>query len=139
MPTKTEQVEHLLRAFWASDWDATMAPFAEDAVYEDPLLAEPAVGKTAILEVFRYCHEWGRLQGSIRNLIESDRCVAAELRIQGTVIGPIEGMSPNVVGKTFDFVEADVFEFNAEGLITRETIYPDVGTLLKQLDEPGTR
>ncbi len=133
MPTKSVQVEALLRAFWASDWPTTMQAFHEDAVYEDPLLPEPAVGKTAILDVFRYCHEWGQIEGEIHNLIEAECCVVAELRIRGIVIGRIKGMSPDVVGKTFDFAEADVFEFDSAGRIRRETIYPDVVTLMKQL------
>ena len=135
MSSKTASVKMMLEAFWAGDWQAAMRHFAEGAVYEDPLLPEPAKGKAAILDVFRYCHKWGELEGEIRRLFGADDFVVAELRIRGTVIRPLRGMDESVVGKRFDFSEADVFEFNANGEILRETIYPDALTLLRQLGQ----
>ena len=41
----------------------------------------------------------------------------------------------DVVGKQFDFVEADVFEFDSDGKIRRESIYPDALTLMRQLGQ----
>ncbi len=135
MSAPTAAVRQLLEAFWVSDWERTMEHFADDAVYEDPLLPAPAAGKVAILDVFKYCHQWGRLEGEIRNIFGSGNLVVAELRLRGTVIGPIEGLPEDVVGKQFDFVEADVFEFDSDGKIHRESIYPDALTLMRQLGQ----
>lgn len=135
MADLTDHVRDLLDAFWQGDWDRTMQYFAEDAIYEDPLLAEPVRGRNGILDVFKYCHAWGRIEGEIRSLVGDDRIAAAELRIRGAVIGPIEGLPDDVVGRTFDFAEVDVFEFNADGKVQRETIYPDVTTLMRQLGQ----
>ena len=133
MSDRSADIRRLLQAFWASDWDTAMALFAEDAIYEDPLLTEPARGKPAILDVFKYCHHWGRLEGEIRSCFSDGRFAVAELRIRGTMIAPADRMPDQVVGRRFDFVEADVFEFDAAGEIARETIYPDVHTFLQQI------
>ena len=138
MSDRSADIRRMLKAFWASDWDTAMALFADDAIYEDPLLAAPARGKQAILDVFKYCHQWGRLDGEIRSCFSDGHSAVAELRIRGTMIAPAEGMPSDVVGRRFDFVEADVFEFNAAGKIARETIYPDVHTFLQQIGlQPG--
>lgn len=128
-------VRGLLEAFWSKDWGRVMASFAEEASYEDPLLPGPVRGKEAILQVFQYCHEWGSYRGEITNIFGGDNFAVAELRIRGTVRKPPEGMPESVVGKSFDFVEADVFEFNSEGKIIRETIYADALTLMRQLGQ----
>ncbi len=133
MSDHSTNIRQMLEAFWASDWEKAMVFFADEAVYEDPLLTEPARGKEAILAVFKYCHQWGRLEGAIRSCFSGDHFAVAELRIRGTMIAPAEGMPPEVVGKRFDFVEADVFELNSAGKIVRETIYPDVYTFLRQI------
>ncbi len=135
MAEPTEQVRDLLAAFWQGDWDRTMQHFADDVIYEDPLLDEPVHGKAGVLEVFKYCHTWGRIEGDIRNLVGDERIAVAELRIRGAVIGPIAGLPDTVVGRTFDFAEVDVFEFDAGGKVRRETIYPDVTTLMRQLGQ----
>lgn len=113
-----------------------MGYFAEDALYVDPLLPEPVRGRQAIRDVLAYCHEWGTYRGEIVNLFGSGRFVTAELRIRGTVRKPPEGMSEAVVGKEFDFIEADVFEFGDDEKVVRETIYADALTLMRQLGEP---
>ena len=136
MADLTDHVRDLLVAFWQGDWDRTMEHFADDAIYEDPLLDEPVRGKQGILDVFKYCHAWGRIEGEIRSLVGDDRLAVAELRIRGTVIGPIDGLPDDVLGRNFDFAEADVFEFDAEGKVRRETIYPDVTRLMRQLGQP---
>jgi steroid delta-isomerase-like uncharacterized protein len=129
-------VERFLSAFWDSRWEELMGYLADDAVYVDPLLPAPVRGKGAIRDVLAYCHDWGTYRGEITNLFGSGRHVTAELRIVGTVKKPPEGMSQAVVGKEFDFIEADVFEFDANGRIARETIYADALTLMRQLGEP---
>ena len=135
MPDLVDRVRDLLGAFWQGDWDRTMQHFADDAVYEDPLLTDPVRGKDGILDVFKYCHDWGRIEGEIRSLVGDDRIAIAELRIRGAVIGPIEGLPDDVLGRTFDFAEVDVFEFDADGKVRRETIYPDLTTLMRQLGQ----
>ena len=136
MNDNCEFVERFLAAFWDSRWDELMGYLAEDALYVDPLLPAPIQGKRAIRDVLAYCHEWGSYRGEIRNVFGSGPYVTAELRITGHVKKPPEGMSDAVVGKEFDFMEADVFEFDADGRIARETIYADALTLMRQLGEP---
>jgi steroid delta-isomerase-like uncharacterized protein len=136
MSDRCELVKQFLEAFWAARWDEVLDRLAEDALYIDPLLPEPVRGRHAIQAVLAYCHEWGSYRGQIQNLFGSDRFVTAELRITGSVTRPPEGMSPAVVGKQFDFLEADVFEFDEEDHVVRETIYADALTLMKQLGEP---
>ncbi len=130
-----EIVRRALEAFWGSRWEELRGYFAGDAVYVDPLLPEPVRGWSAIRDVLAYCHEWGSYHGEIVNLFGTGRFVTAELRIRGSVRRPPEGMSEAVVGKHFDFIEADIFEFGEHGKIVRETIYADGLTLMRQLGE----
>ncbi len=136
MSDAVDTVRRFLAAFWASRWDEVMDCLGVDALYVDPLLPEPVRGKEAIRDVLAYCHEWGEYSGEIRNVFGSGRLVTAELRIRGRVKRPPEGMTEAVVGKEFDFLEADVFELDEGGLIVRETIYADALTLMHQLGEP---
>ena len=136
MSEQCEIVRRLLASFWDSRWEELMGYFAEDALYVDPLLPEPVRGRQAIRDVLAYCHEWGTYRGEIVNLFGSGRFVTAELRIRGRVRKPPEGMSEAVVGKEFDFIEADVFEFGDDDRVVRETIYADALTLMRQLGEP---
>jgi SnoaL-like domain len=130
-----EIVKNYLGAFWDLRWDELVGYLDDHAVYVDPLLPEPVRGKEAILEVLAYCHEWGEYKGELVSIFGSDTHVAAELRIRGRVVKPPEGMSEKVVGKTFDFVECDVFELNAEKRIVRQTIYADGLSLQRQIGE----
>lgn len=135
MSERCETVRRYLAAFWDSRWEDLLVCLADDAVYVDPLLPEPVRGKSAIRDVLAYCHEWGEYSGEIRNVFGSGSFVTAELRIHGRVKKPPEGMTEAVAGKEFDFIEADVFEFDERGLIVRETIYADGLTLERQLGE----
>jgi steroid delta-isomerase-like uncharacterized protein len=130
-----EVVRSYLAAFWESRWDVLLGHLADDALYVDPLLPEPVRGKTAIRDVLAYCHEWGEYSGRVVTLFASDSLVAAELRIQGRVTRPPDGMSDAVVGKAFDFIECDVFELDEERRIVRQTIYADGLSLQRQLGE----
>jgi steroid delta-isomerase-like uncharacterized protein len=122
-------VRRYLDAFWNSRWDDVTACLADDALYVDPLLPEPVRGQAAIRAVLAYCHEWGAYQGTIVSLFGSGRHVAAELQIRGSVKAAPEGMSEAVVGKEFAFVECDVFQFDRDARIVRQTIYADAMTL----------
>jgi hypothetical protein len=130
-----ETVASYLGAFWELRWDDLLAHLDDRAVYVDPLLPAPVEGKEAICDVLVYCHEWGEYTGELVSIFGSDTHVAAELRIRGRVVKPPEGMSETVVGKTFDFVECDVFELNAEKKIVRQTIYADALSLQHQIGE----
>ncbi len=135
MTDHCQDVRDLLAAFWESRWDDCIAHFSVDALYEDPLLPEPVHGKQGILDIFKYCHSWGTYRGEIRGIFCTDRLATAELRIRGRVTSPPDGMPDSVVGKEFDFAEADVFEFDDSGRVVRETIYADVYTLMRQLGQ----
>lgn len=136
MSDRCDIVRRFLAAFWESRWEELMGFLADGAVYVDPLLPEPVHGKASIREVLAYCHEWGTYRGEILNVFGSGAFVTAELRIRGRVKKPPEGMSEAAVGKAFDFLEADVFEFDGDDRIVRETIYADALTLMNQLGEP---
>lgn len=129
-------VGRYLDAFWASRFDELLGYLAEDALYVDPLLPEPIRGKEPIRDALAYCHEWGSYRGEILSLFGSNRLVAVELRIRGVVTAAPEGMTEAVVGKAFDFTEADVFELAKSGLIVRQTIYADGLSLQAQLGQP---
>jgi ketosteroid isomerase-like protein len=128
-------VRRLLDAFYASRWEEVESYFADDAVYVDPLLPEPVRGRAAIRDVMAYCHEWGSYRGEIRTVFGSGDLVAVEQRIRGTVVSPPEGMTADVVGREFDFLEADVFEFDDEDRVVRQSIYADAATLMAQLGQ----
>jgi hypothetical protein len=128
-------VRSFLDAFYGSRWDELLPLLAPDALYIDPLLPEPVRGHDAIRDVLIYCHEWGLYTSEITSVFGTDHLVAVEQRIKGTVKKAPEGMSDAVVGRSFEFLEADVFEFNDAGLIIRETIYADALTLSHQLGE----
>jgi hypothetical protein len=85
--------------------------------------------------VLAYCHTWGRYQGQIERLFGTASHVAAELRIRGLVIARPEGMSEAVVGKTFEFVETDLFDIDDTGRLSRQAIYADTLGLSRQLGE----
>jgi steroid delta-isomerase-like uncharacterized protein len=134
--TAAATVRSYLDAFWGSRWDELMAYLAENAEYVDPLLPEPVRGREPIRDVLASCHEWGSYEGEIVSLFGDEVHVAAELRIRGSVTAPPAGMSEAVVGKAFEFVECDVFEFDRGGRIARQTIYADGISLQNQLGEP---
>lgn len=133
--TAVEIVESYLSAFWGLRWDALLGHLGDDALYVDPLLPEPVRGKEAIRDVLAYCHEWGEYSGEVISVFGSETLVAAELRIRGRVTSPPEGMSPAVVGKSFDFAECDVFVLDDAQKIVRQTIYADALSLERQLGE----
>ena len=136
MSDRCDIIRRFLSAFWDSRWEELLGYLADDALYVDPLLPEPVRGKAAIRDVLAYCHDWGEYRGEILNVFGSGPFVTAELRIRGRVKKPPEGMTEAVVGKEFDFIEADVFEFDSGGRVVRETIYADALTLMHQLGEP---
>jgi steroid delta-isomerase-like uncharacterized protein len=135
MIDRCELVRRYLAAFWDSRWAELTSLLDDDALYVDPLLPEPVRGKAAIRDVLAYCHEWGTYRGEIVSLFGSGALVAVELRITGTVTSPPEGMSEAVVGREFDFSEADVFEFASDERIARQAIYADGISLQRQIGE----
>ena len=126
-------IRDLLHAFWASDWETLMPWFAEDAVYEDPLLPEPVRGRDEIQRVLAYCHHWAAFHNEIRTVFGSERMVAAELRIAGRVTAAIDELPPDAVGKPFSFAEVDVIELDENGLVTRMSIYADTMSFMQQV------
>jgi hypothetical protein len=128
-------VERYLDAFWDSRWEELAELLAPDAVYLDPLLPAPVEGRDAVLETLAYCHEWGTYRGELERLFGDDRHAAAELRIQGVVTAPPAGMTAAVVGKSFDFVETDLFDIDALGRVSRQAVYADALGLVRQLGQ----
>lgn len=118
-------IERFLRAFWTSRWDVCGPMLSMDAVYQDPLLEDPVCGRSAILEVFRYCHQWAALDPRLVSLFGDGDLFCAELRVAGTIIAVADGIPQAAVGRPFDFAEADIFQVRA-GEIVRMSIYADV-------------
>jgi len=129
---REELVRQLLERFWASDW-TVMDLFADDVILVDPMLPQPVEGKAEILKTFKYCHEWGELSPRITNIFASGPFAAAEFIVAGRVRQPLDGYPPSVVGAQFEFAEADTFEFNADGLVKRMSIYADVAGFDRQM------
>jgi steroid delta-isomerase-like uncharacterized protein len=135
MSHRCDIVRRFLDAFYGARWDELLSYVADDVVYVDPLLPEHKVGKEQLRDVLAYCHSWAAYSGEVLNVFGSGRHVAVEQRIRGVVTSPPEGMTDAVVGRSFEFVEADVFEFDDNDRICRETIYADAFTLERQLGE----
>ena len=83
------------------------------------MLEQPVEGKAEILKTFKYCHEWGELSPRITSIFASGPFAAAEFVVAGRVRQPLDGYPPSVVGAHFEFAEADIFEFNGDGLVKR--------------------
>ena len=62
---------------------------------------------------------------------------AAEFRVRGTVIAALLDLPQSAVGKSFDFAECDIFEFDEQNRIVRMTIYADVVSFMKQIGAAG--
>lgn len=130
---RTNLVQSFLQGVWESRWDVCLPILSEKAIYEDPLLDSPVLGRDAIIDTFKLCHAWGDLKPVLKNVFGDDRMVAAEFQVKGNVKAAMLGIPESAVGKSFDFAECDVFEFNDRNLIARMTIYADVAGFLKQL------
>ncbi len=128
-----ELARSFLRAVWGSDWGLCRRMLSEKAVYEDPLLEAPVIGREPIIETFKLCHAWGRLAPSLKRVFGGGRLAAAEFRVRGTVIAALLDLPQSAVGKSFDFAECDVFEFDGENRIARMSIYADVVSFMKQI------
>lgn len=126
-----------LQAVWGSDWQACRAMLSEAAVYEDPLLEAPIIGREPIIETFKLCHAWGRLDPRLKQVFSGGKMAAAEFRVHGTVIKALLDLPQSAVGKEFDFAECDIFEFDDQNLIKRMTIYADVASFMKQIGVTG--
>lgn len=136
MTDRVDIVRRFLDAFYEERWDELASYVTDDVVYVDPLLPDPVVGKAELRAILAYCHSWGTYRGEVVNVFGSGPYVAVEQRIRGVVTAPPEGMSDAVVGKRFDFLEADVFELDDDDRIRRQTIYADALGLSRQLGEP---
>lgn len=130
-----DAIRRYLDAFFEARWDDVMPALADDCILIDPLVPEPVRGKQAIRELLAYCHTWGHYRGEVINLFGDEHHVAVQLQISGRVIVAPEGMSADVVGREFSFVECDIFELDEEQRIVKETIYADVVTLQNQLGQ----
>ncbi len=122
-----------LEDVWASRWESCRDRLGERAVYEDPLLEDPVTGRDPIIDTFKLCHAWGILSPVLKNVFASGSMAAAEFQVKGRVKAALLGMPESAVGKSFDFPECDVFEFDGSGRIVRMTIYADVAGFMKQV------
>ena len=131
---RATQVRALLNEFWASNW-SVMERFAPEALLVDPLMPGPVKGKAEILRTFKLCHSWAELHPELHNVFATERFGAAEFTVRGVVQAPLDGLPDTVVGAPFEFAEADIFQFDEQGLVIRMSIYADVAHFNQQLEK----
>ncbi|WP_406499483.1 nuclear transport factor 2 family protein [Streptomyces sp. NBC_00846] len=130
-------VRRCLSAISTADADGWLACYTPDAVSRDVPLgsvwkghAELAVGVrgwvTAIPDT--------RME--IRSLFADDRHGTCEWTMAGTLKGAMDGLPAPIVeaarGKSFTIQGVTVYEFSADGRISRESLYWDLARMLGQ-------
>lgn len=128
-------VAELFRAFNDHDVDRIVALHTEQAVWEDPSLPGPLIGRSAIAEhvraLFRAFPDFGFEEGPDLFEAEAGR-LSARWRFGATMTGPFErpGFAPT--GRRATVPGACVYAFE-DGRIARHEQYFDMLGLLEQL------
>ena len=126
----------LLAAFNEHDVDKLAAMHAPDAVWVDPTLEEPVVGRDAITRhasaLLRSFPDLRFELDGVRVYIADDHHAASGWRWTGTMDGPIDppGFAPT--GKSAVVEGACLYEFR-DGLLARHQIVFDAMGLLRQV------
>jgi len=137
--TVTTEIERLdaetIAAWSVHDVEGVLAPFADDAVWDDVGLPEPLRGKDAIRA---YVQAWFTAfpdisVTQIRRVVEGDS-IAAELEFRGTNTGPmnmggheIPATGKAVVGRGAYFAKA------RDGKVVEFRAHPDTAGMMMQL------
>lgn len=130
-----EVIDRLFAAFNRYDATAFGACYSVDTVFEDTALRKFFHGRGAIEEFLRVwvaaCPD-SRID--VDEVIIGDGKAAAAWVGTGTLTGEFEHLPPTAVrGSTIRQRGLSVFEFDADGLIKRQTDYYDVLAILQQI------
>ena len=120
----------------AKDLEGAFAFVAQDAVFED-CGDEPVRGKAALMEMAVSLFE-GIPDNTITrtfHLVAGDRVILGEFESSGTHLGTYHGFP--ATGRTITWSFASVYEFDDEGLLTRQGYYYDTAGLAAQLSAPA--
>ncbi len=124
--------EETFRAWNAHDPDAVAAVFAQDAEIVDVLTHEVVRGRAAIRErTARLLAAFPDFHLERRMLLIDGRTNSDQWTMSGTHRGEYLGMAPT--GRRVEVKGATFSEFDADGLVVRDTNYVDVLSLLAQL------
>jgi steroid delta-isomerase-like uncharacterized protein len=124
-------VEHV-EAENARDMARVMRTYAEGAIFEDVPRKMNFEGKEAIAE--SYQERFDAFPGTVRRidrLTIGDEGAVTEITMSGEQTGVYTGLPPRPGMQTLRI--AAHFQVNAEGLITRETVYYDALSVAVQL------
>ncbi|MDQ3986003.1 MAG: ester cyclase [Actinomycetota bacterium] len=129
-------VERLIEAITSEDIDAFGKLYAIDAVMYEPLLPEPARGKTEIVQGEAALFDaFSDVTIDIKNQLASGPAVMAEVVLSATNDGPLDlgtGQVPPT-GRRIEVPMAWAIDLNEGGLIVEERDYFDTGQILQQL------
>lgn len=128
-------VERHLKAEGAGDVDGTVAVYTEDIEHDDVgMPGGPLTGKAAAREFYQH------LTANFRTEDEEERhryfdgdTMILEQQMTGTVLGEMFGIPGN--GRLVSFRILHVFDFR-DGLISREQVWLDSGSIIAQLTAP---
>jgi steroid delta-isomerase-like uncharacterized protein len=124
--------EATFRAWNAHDPDAVAAVFAEDAELVDAATGAVVRGRAAVrARTAALFAAFPDLRLERRMLLIDARTNADQWVMSGTHRGPYLGLAPG--GRRFELRGATFSEFDADGLVVRDTNYVDARSLLAQL------
>jgi steroid delta-isomerase-like uncharacterized protein len=129
---RTQQaVRDEIDALNRGDLAAVLSYYTEDVLFEDVTVPERFEGKDALRGFMAaFYAAFPDLHVHVRSLIGEGSLVAAEYDLSGTHRGIFLGLDPT--GRWFTVRAVSVYEHNGSRF-TRETVYYDSASLLKQL------
>ena len=134
-------VDRLVEIVATEDIEGFGALYAEDAVLYEPLLVEPAVGRSAIVEGEAALFEaFSDVSVTVKNELRSDAVVVAEVVLSATNDGPLNLGAGEVppTGRRIEVPMVWVFELDDDEVVTQERDYFDTALIMRQLGLDGT-
>ncbi len=129
-------IDRLVEAISHKDINAYGSFYASEAVMHEPLLPEPARGKSEIMEgeaaLFR---AFSDIKITVTNQLGSERVMLAEIVLSATNDGPLD-VGAGEVPATSRRVEVPMvwaLDLNEEGLVVEERDYFDTARIMQQL------
>jgi steroid delta-isomerase-like uncharacterized protein len=129
-------IERLVEAISNKDIDAYGSLYSNEAVMYEPLLPEPARGKSAIIEgeaaLFR---AFSDITINVKNQLGSGRVMMAEVVLSATNDGPLDVGTGEVpaTGRRIEVPMVWALDLNEEGLVVQERDYFDTARIIQQL------
>jgi predicted ester cyclase len=129
-------VDAMVEAITNEDIDMYGRLYADDAVMFEPLLPEPARGRTEIMrgEAALFA-AFSDVTIEVTNQLSSGPVVMAEVVLSATNDGPLDLGAGEVppTGRRIEIPMAWAFDLNNEGLVVEERDYFDTGQIMEQL------